>query len=50
MSGVSSLALLSNYAFERAREPSARARVRQMRPLRPSARLKQLRPAAQRER
>jgi hypothetical protein len=40
----------SNYAFERAVMPSARARVRQSQPLRPSARLKRLRPAAQRER
>ena len=39
-----------NYAFERTGEPSARARVRQVQHLRPSARLKRLRPAAQRER
>jgi hypothetical protein len=40
----------SNYAFERAGEPSARARVRLWSLFRPSARLKRLRPAAQRER
>jgi hypothetical protein len=42
--------LLPNYAFERTGEPSARARVRPSQPLPPSARLKRLRPAAQRER
>jgi hypothetical protein len=40
----------SNYAFERPGEPSARARVRRSQPLPPAARLKRLRPAAQRER
>ena len=39
-----------NYAFERTGEPSARTRVRQSQPLMPTARLKRLRPAAQRER
>ena len=39
-----------NYAFERTGEPSARARVRQVQPLRPSARLRRRVPAAQRER
>jgi hypothetical protein len=39
-----------NYAFERTGEPSARARVRPSRFFAPSARLKRLRPAAQRER
>jgi hypothetical protein len=39
-----------NYAFERTGLPSARARVRQLQPSRPSARLNRLRPAAQRER
>ena len=40
----------SNYAFERPGLPSARARVRTSQPVTPSARLKRLRPAAQRER
>ena len=39
-----------NYAFERTGEPSARARVRPSQLFTPSARLKRLRPAAQRER
>jgi hypothetical protein len=39
-----------NYAFERTGEPSAQARVRQLQPLRPSARLRRRVPAAQRER
>ena len=39
-----------NYAFERTVMPSARARVRLPQPLPPPARLKCLRPAAQRER
>ena len=39
-----------NYAFERTGEPSARARVRQSKLFTPTARLKRLRPAAQRER
>jgi hypothetical protein len=39
-----------NYAFERAGLPSARARVRLSCTSMPSARLKRLRPAAQRER
>ena len=39
-----------NYAFERTGEPSARARVRPSKPLKPSAFMKRLRPAAQRER
>jgi hypothetical protein len=42
--------LTPNYAFERSGLPSARARVRRARHLAPSARLKRLRPAAQRER
>jgi len=41
---------LPNYAFERAVMPSARARVRPSQPFTPSARLRRLRPAAQRER
>jgi hypothetical protein len=40
----------ANYASERPGLPSARARVRTLQPLPPSARLKRLRPAAQRER
>jgi hypothetical protein len=40
----------SNYAFERTGEPSARARVRQLQPSKPSARLRRRVPAAQRER
>jgi hypothetical protein len=39
-----------NYAFERSGLLSSRARVRQLQSLRPSARLKRMRPAAQRER
>jgi hypothetical protein len=39
-----------NYAFERPGLPSAQARVRPLESLPPSARLKRLRPAAQRER
>ena len=39
-----------NYAFERSGEPFARARVRLSQLFMPSARLKRLRPAAQRER
>jgi hypothetical protein len=39
-----------NYAFERTGLPSARARGRRVHCLPPSARLKRLRPAAQRER
>ena len=39
-----------NYAFERPLTLSARARVRRARHCAPSARLKRLRPAAQRER
>ena len=39
-----------NYAFERTGDPSAQARVRQSNLFTPSARLKRLRPAAQRER
>jgi hypothetical protein len=42
--------LLANYAFERSGEPSAQARVRLSATFSPSARLKRLRPAAQRER
>jgi hypothetical protein len=45
-----SIAEPSNYAFEPAGSPSLRARVRRARYLAPSARLKRLRPAAQRER
>jgi hypothetical protein len=41
---------LPNYAFERTGEPSARARVRPSHYSTPAARLKRLRPAAQRER
>jgi hypothetical protein len=40
----------SNYAFERTGEPSTRARVRRTCHFAPTARLKRLRPAAQRER
>jgi hypothetical protein len=47
---ANALVVTSNYAFERTGEPSARARVRQSQPLRPSARLERVRPAAQRER
>ena len=39
-----------NYAFERTGDPSARARVRLAEHYAPSARLKRLRLAAQRER
>jgi len=39
-----------NYAFEQSGLPSAQTRVRQLQPLVPSARLKRLRSAAQRER
>jgi hypothetical protein len=39
-----------NYAFERPGLPSARARVRLKPTFEPSARLKRLRPAAERER
>jgi hypothetical protein len=42
--------LRANYAFERTGSPSSRARVRLSQPFAPSARLKRLRPAAQRER
>jgi hypothetical protein len=43
--------MTANYAFERTGDVSARARVRRARLLcAPSARLKRLRPAAQRER
>jgi hypothetical protein len=41
---------MPNYAFERTGDVTARARVRLVPPLPPSARLKRLRPAAQRER
>jgi len=40
----------SNYAFERTGPVSSRARVRRASYFAPSARLKRLRPAAQRER
>jgi hypothetical protein len=39
-----------NYAFERPVRPYAQARVRLSQPFAPSARLKRLRPTAQRER
>jgi hypothetical protein len=39
-----------NYAFERPGSLSSRARVRRARHIAPSARVKRLRPAAQRER
>jgi hypothetical protein len=39
-----------NYAFERTGSPSARARAGRARHFAPSARIKRLRPAAQRER
>ena len=39
-----------NYAFERTGDVASRARVRQLQPLRPSARLRRRVPAAQRER
>ncbi len=42
--------LTPNYAFERSDSLSSRARVRLMPLFKPSARLKRLRPAAQRER
>jgi hypothetical protein len=42
--------MAANYAFERPGLPSAQARVRLSQLLLPSARLKRLRPAAQRER
>jgi hypothetical protein len=41
---------MPNYAFERTGDVASRARVRLSQPLPPSARLKRLRPAAQRER
>jgi hypothetical protein len=41
---------MSNYAFERTGLASAQARVRPSQLLPPSARLRHLRPAAQRER
>ncbi len=41
---------MPNYAFERTGSLSSRARVRRARHIAPSARLKRLRPAAQRER
>jgi hypothetical protein len=50
ISGQWGNAMPPNYAFERTGEAAPPARVRRVQPLRPSARLKRLRPAAQRER